>query len=252
MKLIISGLILAICLILQISYTNFTENFYNELEMSPKLSKQDILDLKKGHKIITNMFREFDKICRKYNLKYWCLGGTLIGAIRHKGWIPWDGDVDVGMLEADYNKLQKIIQKELPKNMWFQDKTTDKYYKSDIGKIRDLNTNYKDYKSQSWHNGLQLDIFIFKHDNNNIYGSHPICGIPDIKKRNYNDIYPLKEIKFEDILVYVPNKYKHISKDIWGDLPPKLPNINKRFPHEGRFGFGVPEWAKHKYQNLYS
>ena len=41
-------------------------------------------------------------------------------------------------------------------------KTTDKYYKSNIGKIRDLNTNYKDYKSQSWHNGLQLDIMIFK------------------------------------------------------------------------------------------
>lgn len=245
-------LISTILIIILIIYNNkLYLHFNNEIELSPKLSKQDILDLKKGHKIITNMFREFDRICRKYNLKYWCRGGTLIGAMRHKGWIPWDGDVDVGMLKEDYNKLQKIIQSELPKKMWFQDKTTDKYYKGNIGKIRDLNTNYKDYKSQSWHNGLQLDIMIFKIENNKIYGVSTICGPPDKKKRNYNDVFPLKEIKFEDILVYVPNKYKQLSKEIWKGYPPVLPPINKRFPHEGRFGFVVPEWTKQKYPELY-
>jgi phosphorylcholine metabolism protein LicD len=248
MKLIILLLILILIFILQLSYTNFTENFYNEIEMSPKLSEQDILDLKKGHKIITNMFREFDRICRKYNLKYWCVGGTLIGAIRHNGWVPWDGDVDVGMLEEDYNKLQKIIQKELPKNMWFQDKTTDKYYNSTIGKIRDLNTNYKDYKSQSWHNGLQLDIFIFKKDKDMLTIS--IKGT-DIKNTNYNIIFPLKESIFENIKVYVPNNTKKYSIEYWGSYPPTLPPINKRFPHEGRIELMAPKWMLQKYKHLY-
>ena len=116
---------------------------------------------------MTKLFREFDRICRKHNLKYWCIGGTLIGVLRHKGWIPFDGDIDVGMTQDDYSKLQKIVQSELPKGMWFQDRTTDKFYKSDIGKIRDINSNYKDYKSRATHNGMQLDIFIFNPDKPN-------------------------------------------------------------------------------------
>ena len=49
------------------------------------------------------MLKMIDKLCRENNLKYWCQGGTLIGAVRHKGWIPFDGDIDISMLEEDYN-----------------------------------------------------------------------------------------------------------------------------------------------------
>lgn len=224
---------------------------FNQIKLSPKLSANDIEDLNKGHVIMTNMLREFDKICRDNNLKYWCIGGTLIGAIRHNGWVPWDGDVDIGMLEEDYIKLKKIIKSKLPKTMWFQDKDTDKFYKSDIGKIRYLNSNYKDYNNQSHHNGLQLDIFTFKHNKNQIYGNYPVAGIPDVKKRNYDDIFPLQELKFESFLVYVPNKYKKISSEIWGGYPPEIPNLDKRYPHEGRFEFKAPQWMKDKYPKLY-
>ena len=237
---IILIIILILIFILQIS--NINEHFNNEIEMSPKLSKQDILDLKKGHKIMTNMLKEFDRICRKHNLKYWCMSGTLIGAIRHNGWIPWDGDIDIGMLKSDYDILQKIIKKELPKNMWFQDKTTDRYYKSNIGKIRELNTNYKDYDSKAWHNGLQLDIFIF-HENKNY-----INGYKKFKKM---DIFPLKEKLFENIKVYIPNNYRLILKIEGYNNYMTLVPINKRFPHEGRFGFFVPKWTKKKYPELY-
>jgi len=132
--------ILTFILILYIQLFKKQEQFTNKIIMSPKLSKQDILDLKKGQNIMTHMLRIFDRICRSHNLKYWCVGGTLIGAIRHKGWVPWDGDVDVCMLKKDCNKLQKIIQKELPKNMWFQTHLNDKYWpNSGINKIKYLN-----------------------------------------------------------------------------------------------------------------
>jgi len=238
MKLIILLilLILIVILILHLSYSNFNEKFYNEIEMSPNLSKQDILDLKKGQKIMSNMLKEFNRICRKYNLKYWCIGGTLIGAIRHNGWVPWDGDGDVGMLKEDYEKFKKVTN-ELPNDIEFSEPADKPCSKLRSKKAKYIYTKW----GNNWdlNKGLQIDIFVFKHDNNNIYGSS-ICGIPDIKKRTYSDIFPLKEIKFEDILVYVPNKYKQISKKIWGGFPPPLPNIDKRYPHEGRFEFVDP------------
>jgi len=200
---------------------------------------------------MTGMFKHFDSICRKHGFKYWCLGGTLIGAIRHEGWIPWDGDIDVGMLKDDYIQFKTIIQSELPDTMWFQSQETDKYYKGNIPKIRYLNSNYKDYKSTQWHNGLQLDIFVFDNNSKEIYGKHPVAGIPDKNRRPISDILPLKELKFEDLSVYVPNKYKMISKEIWGDYPPMLLPIEKRFPHEGRFEFTAPKWMIKKYQELY-
>ena len=81
---------------------------YKDIEMSPILSKQDIEDLKKVQIIMTKMFRDFDKICRKHNIKYWCGAGTLLGVIRHKGWIPFDGDIDIGMTLTEYEKFKKV------------------------------------------------------------------------------------------------------------------------------------------------
>jgi phosphorylcholine metabolism protein LicD len=237
--------ILVIFFILQRVHEKFENSDPHDkytIEMSPKLTKEDIEDLKRGHKIMTNMFKEFDRICRKHNLKYWCIGGTLIGAIRHKGWIPWDGDIDVGMTETDYKQLQTVIQHELPEGMWFQDKTVDKYYKSDIGKVRYLDSIYKDYKDQSWHNGLQLDIFIYNEQDNIIKrNNEPI---------NYK-IHPLKETYFENIKVYIPFEYTKYLIHHFGEKYMEFPEINNRYPHEGRFGLFCPDWVKKKYPYLY-
>ena len=57
--------------------------------------------------------REFDRICRKHHLKYWLDFGTLLGAYRHHGFIPWDDDMDVGMPISDYKKFLAIVDQEL-------------------------------------------------------------------------------------------------------------------------------------------
>ena len=64
--------------------------------------------------------RTFDKIARKHKVTYWLVSGTLIGALRRGGIIPWDGDADVAMLEEDYHRLKLVLHKELPRGMYFQ------------------------------------------------------------------------------------------------------------------------------------
>lgn len=222
------------------------------MELFINFSKEELLKFKKGQKIMTNMLKEFDSICRNNGLKYWCVGGTLIGAVRNNGWIPHDGDIDVAMLEYDYDKLQKIIQSHLSKDYWFQNKFRDKYYKSNLGKIRYLYGYYGDYKYKRWYNGLQLDIFVFTEvikgnllttkKNNGFYFGENI-----IKEM----IFPLKEMFFEDIKVYVPNNYKQYCIDAWGGCPPPELPIDKQYPAEGRISFAIPTWIKIMYPHLY-
>jgi phosphorylcholine metabolism protein LicD len=234
------------------------EHFNNEIKVkdeikySSKLSENDIINLKKSQIKMTNLLREFDRICRKHNLKYWCDSGTLLGSIRHKGWIPWDGDIDVGMMEDDYLKFKDIIQSELPKGIWFQNQETDKKYKTKIAKIRDLNSCYIGYGNHSHHNGFQLDIFIFK----NLDGINTIDYTGDFKYK-ISDILPLKENDFEDIKVYVPKNSNVILKTLYGEKYMELLPVEKRIPHEsgasGKFWHDktCPHHLK-KYPELYN
>ena len=57
---------------------------------------------------------EVDKICKKHDIRYWLSSGTLIGAMRHNGFIPWDDDLDIEMMRADYLRLMKVLPSELP------------------------------------------------------------------------------------------------------------------------------------------
>ena len=66
------------------------------------------------------MLKLVDKICQKHNLHYSLVGGSLLGAVRHKGFIPWDDDIDIAMKRKDYEKFLKIAQKELPKKYFVQ------------------------------------------------------------------------------------------------------------------------------------
>ena len=69
-----------------------------------------------------------DVICRKHQIPYWLSSGTLIGAARHKGFIPWDDDLDIEMLRSDYLRLLKVLPQELPDNLALQTNETDPNY----------------------------------------------------------------------------------------------------------------------------
>lgn len=120
-------------------------------------------ETKKIQKIDLEMLIEVDRICRKYHINYSLDGGTLIGAVRHKGFIPWDDDVDVIMLRKEYHKFQKACRKELDKTRFFlQDYKTDPEYRWGYAKIRRKNTEYIRYRQEhlKQRTGVCIDIFV--------------------------------------------------------------------------------------------
>jgi len=109
------------------------------------------------------MLKVLDYLCAKHNIQYFVTGGTMLGAIRHKGFIPWDDDLDVGMTRANYEKFVKYAVPELPNDIFFQSDETDPPYPSAHfmeGKLRDKYSSYST-KLKRWHNGLQIDISVY-------------------------------------------------------------------------------------------
>lgn len=235
MKSIIIILIIIILIWLIIKNTELFIT-YKGFEYSDKLSKSDIEDLKKGQSIMTKMLKDFDSICRDNNIKYWCGAGTLLGIKRHKGWIPYDGDIDIAMTIDEYKKLKKIIYDKLPKKYIFQHYPS---YKP-CSKIRHLFSHYKRTKGcAKWDidDGLQLDIFLYKNNPKNkkkIIRDRATCS--SCPKWNWykKDIFPLKEAYFEDIKVFVPNNIDLYLKTLFGKNYMIMRKISKRYPHEGR------------------
>jgi len=208
---------------------NTNDKVINETVISNKLSSEEIINLKLGQKIMTNILYEFDRICRKYDLHYWCTGGTLIGILKFKNWLPWDGDIDVAIIEEDYNKFKKVIDKELPNSMIFSEPLN-----KPCSKIRS-NISYYYFTDYSYNcdinMGVQLNIVIYKKNKNELISKF-IQN--DYHNYNYDVIFPLKNSIFNNINVYIPNQFKKYSIINWKYYPPKSINIDKRFPHEGR------------------
>lgn len=100
-------------------------------------------------------------MCDKLKLKYFVIGGTLIGAIRHNGFIPWDNDIDIAMPREDYEKFIKLGQKHLKKNLFIQTYKTDPNYLQNYTKIRDSNTTFieSNVKKHNINHGIFIDIF---------------------------------------------------------------------------------------------
>ena len=103
-----------------------------------------------------------DQICKRHDLKYSLAYGTLIGAVRHGGFIPWDDDIDLMMPRQDYEKLREVWKQEVSSNYILQDSRTDLDFTQNFLKIRKDHTTFlqsEEERLRKYHKGIFVDIF---------------------------------------------------------------------------------------------
>ena len=118
--------------------------------------------LRKLQLIEVGILDEFVRICEKYKLTYYLDSGTLIGAVRHRGFIPWDDDIDVTMPRQDYTKFCEVVAKELNPTYIFQSLQTDVNFPYPFSRMQKRNTVYANKLLLSMNlksYGIWLDIF---------------------------------------------------------------------------------------------
>lgn len=114
------------------------------------------------------LLKEIDKICRENNIRYFLVGGSLLGAVRHQDIIPWDDDLDIGMLREDFEKFRKICPQLLPKEYSYESFREKKNCHYVFDKIRLNNTYFSTNFSNKFqiHNGIFLDILVYDQTSN--------------------------------------------------------------------------------------
>ena len=153
---------------------------------------QQILDRMHGlHLILAD---EVKRICDKHNIKFFMIAGTLLGAIRHKGFIPWDDDMDFGMLRNDYEKFVSVCASEIDESKFYiQTDEKDKFYTFNFAKLRLCGTKVlEDFSSDvNTNQGIYIDIF-------------PIDNVADSKLLEY---FQFKRFWFYRSLLWVKCGY---------------------------------------------
>ncbi|MDF2870901.1 MAG: hypothetical protein K0R05_2476 [Anaerocolumna sp.] len=139
------------------------------------------------------LLENFARICEENNIAYWIQGGTLLGAIRHNGFIPWDDDADVGMMRQDLNKLKEILKK----NEEFE---LSDFYHFDAPLCRMPKFIMKDYKITCF-----IDVFVYDY-----------CEITnDSTKEDYWEEYKLIRQKVvDDMICLAPSLEKYYAHEI--------------------------------------
>lgn len=180
-----------------------------------------------------DMLEEVDKICKKNNINYFLAGGTLIGAVRHKGYIPWDDDIDIVMMREGYNKFLKIAEKELNGKYFLQYYKTEKKYNRGHAQIRNSETTaiINGDKHNNFNKGIFIDIF-------------PLDNIPDDEKKCDKFINKVsRKKKFLDNYYNLDSKclMKKIIKRLYHYLIYSFINYDKKIEKYERF---VSQYSK--------
>lgn len=259
--------------------------------------------LREAQILMTTILKDIDKICKENNIKYWIESGTLLGAVRHKGFIPWDDDIDIGMLRKDYNKFLEISEKYLNEDLILTNFRNEENIGYQWSKVRHKYSEIVEDGDLSYNKGLFVDIFpydFYEKDQSDIFSKYKknykrkfavlyfsnlelsnitnkkdklkslLCKIyrkiilrksfNDIcnelgkivknetvskkeylnygievsayeNKIKYTDVFPLKEIKFEDIVVSCPNNSHNCLVAMFGEKYMEMPKENNRICH---------------------
>ena len=201
-------------------------------------------NLKLAQNIACYTLKNIDRVCRKNNIEYFICAGTLLGAYRHGGFIPWDDDIDIAMTRENYNKFLNIAQEELGDEFFVQTTETDPGY--DIFHV-ELKVRYN-FKNISFKNKVLYPILwlfskkvSFKNRRKLISILRKLTGkdkelmsygLDTIWKTTFKitDIYPIREIEFDTMKVKAPNNVHNILVSEYGENYMQLPKEEERVP----------------------
>lgn len=222
----------------------------------------------------------FDKVCMANNLQYWIGGGTLLGAVRHEGFIPWDDDTDVCMLREDFERALNLLPKKMAR-LGFDVQFDEKYPLATMG------LGYKHYKTGIWIDIFPIDTYKLDSECNNIdilkkkidnyhkqwtkmkKNNVPCEDIINEKKKilpglcdykssdiafenveffhrhvfyDKNDLLPIRRMKFGSTELNGPNNPDAILNTIYGNNYMGFPHVGVE--HHGNSDGKISEWAK--------
>ena len=151
-----------------------------------------------------DILKAFISVCEKHHLQYFLVGGTALGAIRHKGFIPWDDDIDVGMLREDYDKFVELQDEFKGTPYFIQTFKTDPCYIYNFGKLRDSSTTFIEaqYKYHRINHGVWIDIF-------------PIDGFSKEIKPRETFKKKIRHLWYHVYLAYLPALRRKVRKETW-------------------------------------
>ena len=118
-------------------------------------------ELKELQKVLLDILKEVKRVCDENNIDYFIIGGTALGAVRHKGFIPWDDDIDIGMTRDNYEKFIKIANTKLSEEFFLQTMETEEETPFYFAKVRKNKTKFieKYVKDINMNHGIFIDIF---------------------------------------------------------------------------------------------
>ena len=250
--------------------------FLNEFVDISSIPPTKNVDLRMMQKCDSLLLSLFDRLCKKHNLVYWLDYGTLLGAVRHKGVIPWDDDMDVAMLREDYNKLEEILKEEIvplgvdiypqplgptlgigfrhfDTGIWLDVFPVDTYTSSKkISESRDFFKEkikkYHQYYFSKKNTGIDPSFFddlrssLLSEEGQEKIMYHCLeYSSEEFLIYEEEDIFPLVDVEFEGNVFPAPSKYNKYLELIFGDF--------MSFPKSGvlihNFGAGnLHTWAK--------
>lgn len=172
---------------------------------------------------LLDMAKIFHDFCVSHNLKYYMISGTMLGAIRHGGFIPWDDDIDFGMMREDYDRMLSL-RNELPEGFTFNDHLSNKKFKYGFCKMYDENTTYIESAIDTHYiGGVYIDIFPFDNMGNDLQKALKMSKKIKRRKRIRSVLYTkgkrttaLKSFIVKTMQLVLPENYR------WYEWPYKV------------------------------